>query len=324
MIMRNKSILTSILVILVVIELSFIFALSDQIYTNYTSIAMIINPIKEENILFPEDSKLENFFELAPNRVIEEQWGERTIVQTTNSDTLHERFEYTIDKPKDTFRIINLGDSFTYGYGLSTQYNYSEVLEDLLNDKFQCKKFKKFEVINLGVSSYDIEYSVERFKRRGQKYNPDLIVWILKDDDFYNSTIMKVLLRDWAFFKDKFGFMPPVVRPLNWDWEDGGDEEISKDLLRGRIDPKEITSLYSINDYYTKSLVFLLYSITSDETAIVEDFAQVREDTYVYKVSNLPDEEVLPNDDHPNKNGHLALANGLFNYFTENDIIPCS
>lgn len=311
--MRNKIILICSLVILVIGELAVIFLLGGQIYNKQTSTAVIINPVKKENIIFPGDGELKNFFEPAPNNVIEEQWREETITQTINSDTLNERFEYTVDKPKDTFRIISLGDSFAYGYGVNTRYNYSEVLEDLLNDRLHCKNFKKFEVINLGVHAYDIEFSVERFRLRGQKYNPDLIIWIIKDDDFYNNESMKANLYGVYLFKNEFGLLPPVAQSY----------EGIRRKFQEEIDPNEVEALHSINNYYKKSLLFLLYFITSGQRAIVEDFARLREDTYVHKVSDLSDEEMIPHDFHPNKNGHRTFADELFKYVTQNNLIPC-
>ena len=104
-------------------------------------------------------------------------------VYNINSDTFNERFDYEINKDDKTFRIITLGDSFTFGYIVDTKNNWTELLEDKLN-QLHCANFDKIEVINLGVVGYDIQYSVERFKLRGKKYNPDLVLWLLKGDDF--------------------------------------------------------------------------------------------------------------------------------------------
>jgi len=202
--MRNKNIIVSTLIIA---ELIAIFLLGTKAYNKQNNTAMIVNPIKKEQLLFSNGGILEHFYESVPNKVIEEQWEDRVVTYTINSDTLNERFEYTVDKPKDTFRIISLGDSWTYGLGVDTQYNYSEVLEDLLNNNLRCKNFKKFEVINLGLYGYDIEYSVERFRVRGQKYNPDLIVWFVRNDDFGYQKFLNARIE---FYESKFGTRPDV------------------------------------------------------------------------------------------------------------------
>ena len=68
---------------------------------------------------------------------------------------------------------------------VNTKDNWSKKLEDILNKNLsKCNKINKFEVINLGEYGYDIQYSVERYKIRRQKYKPHLILWFLKNDDF--------------------------------------------------------------------------------------------------------------------------------------------
>jgi len=103
-------------------------------------------------------------------------WLGYTPAYTINSDTLNDGSEYQIQKPKDTYRIMTLGDSFTFGFYVNTYDSYPETLERLLNEQ-PCNN--KFEVLNLGLPGYDIRQSLERFKRRGSKYNPDLVIWFL-------------------------------------------------------------------------------------------------------------------------------------------------
>jgi hypothetical protein len=60
---------------------------------------------------------------------------------------------------------------------VDTGKSWPDKLETLLNDSPICTAGTNFEVINLGVPGYDIEYTIERFIGRGMKYSPDLVVW---------------------------------------------------------------------------------------------------------------------------------------------------
>ena len=62
-------------------------------------------------------------------------WLNGKIVWTYNDDTLNDRFDYTIEKPADTYRVIALGDSFVFGDHVNTADSWPEQLEDLLNAK---------------------------------------------------------------------------------------------------------------------------------------------------------------------------------------------
>ncbi|HRN70508.1 MAG TPA: SGNH/GDSL hydrolase family protein, partial [Candidatus Woesebacteria bacterium] len=144
----------------------------------------IINPIEKGLVTSNQDSKLAYYYEPNPNSVeAVNEWGPYKGKYTINKDSLNERFEYAIDKPKNTFRIITLGDSYTYGLYVDTKDNWTEQLEDILNSKIQCRAIETIEVINLGVHGYDIQYANERFELRGKKYNPDLVLWLIKSDD---------------------------------------------------------------------------------------------------------------------------------------------
>lgn len=94
------------------------------------------------------------------------------IEYITNADGLRDN-DYNIDKSRDTFRIIGLGDSFTYGLGVSLEDSYLKVLEKLLNEDTLGKY--RFEVLNLGVSGIGQKQMLELLTEVAMKYHPDLV-----------------------------------------------------------------------------------------------------------------------------------------------------
>lgn len=88
-----------------------------------------------------------------------------------NDDGYRDR-KYPLTAGKDTFRIIALGDSVTFGSSKNVEDTYSKVLENLLNDRYH----KKIEVLNFGVSGYTTLQEVTLMKLKGMKYKPNLVL----------------------------------------------------------------------------------------------------------------------------------------------------
>ena len=330
----------SLLIIIIVAEVITIIFVGINIYYKHTAnFTASISPLSREGLVFNHESELEYFYEPGPadESSYIPPWLPYKPKFTINSDTLNDRFEYSIDKPEDTFRIISLGDSWAYGQFVHTENNFSEVLEDLLNDELECGVYKKFEVINLGVPSYDIKYSVERFKRRGAKYDPDLVIWLLIENDF--SEINEFIMPRSDFYikqmqangelsinKEEFSnawtqFEKPAqawLMAIQDQYKElGGEENISK---------YQETALHSIYDYYKNTLMIFTLpygsKIGENNNATLERFARVQAGTYFYESLIDFGDALLP-DGHPSIEGHRLIANDLFEYLTENNIIPC-
>ena len=94
----------------------------------------------------------------------------------TNSLGIRDK-EYPFEKPLGVTRLVAIGDSFTWGYGVNDQDVYTEVLENLL---------PKTEVINLGVTGYGIPQEFWYLKRLGVQFNPDIVLLAFFLNDFGN------------------------------------------------------------------------------------------------------------------------------------------
>ena len=81
--------------------------------------------------------------------------------------------EHATVKQPGEFRILALGDSFTYGAGVSFNETYLSRLEQLLNSR---KLHPKVEIIKAGVSRYYPEPERVLLEHYGLKYSPDLII----------------------------------------------------------------------------------------------------------------------------------------------------
>jgi lysophospholipase L1-like esterase len=82
--------------------------------------------------------------------------------------------ETSYEKPSDTFRILNLGDSIVMGWGVHEENTYGQRLESLLNDGSDSDF--NFEVINAGVPGWSLDNALSYLQAEGLKYGPDLLV----------------------------------------------------------------------------------------------------------------------------------------------------
>jgi hypothetical protein len=92
-----------------------------------------------------------------------------------NAAGLRDR-EVAIEKPPGTWRIAAIGDSITYGSGVSRDGAYGEQLEELLAAA-RVEGQPRVEVLNFGVPGYNVTQIVERLRRRGLAFDPDAVVY---------------------------------------------------------------------------------------------------------------------------------------------------
>lgn len=115
-------------------------------------------------------------FELRPG--LDMKFGHRTV--RTNRQGMRSDVDYTEEKPADTVRIVGLGDSGMFGWGVEQGEEYMAVLERLLNER---QDGRRYEVLNLGVPGYNTQLEVESLFHKGLKFNPDVVVlgWCIND-----------------------------------------------------------------------------------------------------------------------------------------------
>ena len=85
----------------------------------------------------------------------------------------HRDREITLEKSIDTTRILMLGDSLTFGWGVSYEETVSKYLEKLLNES---GNGKAFEIINTGIGNTNTDMQVSYFQTSGIKFSPDLVI----------------------------------------------------------------------------------------------------------------------------------------------------
>lgn len=84
-------------------------------------------------------------------------------------------------KHPDVTRIVALGDSNTFGWGVREDEAWPAVLERLLNESLA--DARRFEVLNLGIPTYDSIQEAEILRRLGPTLDPDFVVVLYDPND---------------------------------------------------------------------------------------------------------------------------------------------
>jgi lysophospholipase L1-like esterase len=85
-----------------------------------------------------------------------------------NSDGLRDD-EYAVER-NERRRIVFLGDSLTFGWGVEKEQSFEHLLERELD------RTHPTEILNLGIGNYNTSQEVSLFEAKGLRYQPDLVV----------------------------------------------------------------------------------------------------------------------------------------------------
>lgn len=309
-------------ILIIFFQIVIVIALSTKIYFQRKNILGIsINPISINSITLINTNKLKYFYEPKANSVglIKEKWLKHEVKNHINSDTLNERSEYSIKKAEGVFRIITLGDSFTYGENVATEDNWTELLEDTLNRNNICKNIKKYEVINLGMKGYDTQYEVERYRIRGIKYNPDLVIWLFTDYERIlermmpiikmNDTVENKQLEDQGLFFN--------------NWKIAREEMLKKIRPSGLINYQS-EQILKLDMYFKGTLIYITFPDKPEYMQILKEISTKRPSSFFMKLNiNLTDENITLPDHHLNETGNSLVMRNILMYINKNNIIRC-
>lgn len=123
-------------------------------------------------------------FELRPNaegRIS----GEGAAFYRINADGWRDTV-YARPKPDGIFRILVMGDSVSFGYGVEEAEAYPQVLEELLAETVPDRRI---EVVNLGVGGYNAYNEAKLLEGVGLSYQPDLVLVQFCINDLNDPTL---------------------------------------------------------------------------------------------------------------------------------------
>jgi lysophospholipase L1-like esterase len=249
--------------------------------------------------------------------------------------------EFATSKPGNVFRILCLGDSRTFGWGLATDETYSSVLQGLLRPL--ARDHTQVEVINAGVNAWSYPQMLAYLTHTASKYGANVVVldganlWTMftedQSDEFRRAFAWRVRLKNTLrrsaiyhyvvevrlqrhYQKYRTKFIPSVERPdeVAFDHGDTASKQPEKVISRIaevlQLNRADLVLLYiprqnESGDTLHRPLLAAQRAVaTKYECSLVDltdDFGRATNSLFL---------EADPI--HPNPAGNVSIANSLF------------
>ncbi len=109
----------------------------------------------------------------------------RDILVSTNGFGLRER-AYALPKPAGVVRVVLLGDSFVFGYGVAAEERFGVHLERWLSERSGNDKLR-VECLHIGVSSWNFKSEAAYLRRQLSNLAPDLVIHLSLPNDLHET-----------------------------------------------------------------------------------------------------------------------------------------
>jgi len=250
-----------------------------------------------------------------------------------------------IKKGKETFRIVAIGDSITFGTRLNERDIYASLLESSLK---KGDLDRHFEVINAGVGGFSIWQYLEGYKWRVKPLLPDLVlVGICQNDfdvigplsvDFFGmvrgdigAVTRKSLLDNLAIYR----VLSNRIKMYSLTREKGQDAvktiapRLSKNWAVGSAPLKELVKITREDNVPIVFVIFpYRFQIKENDSHSDDEFIKFMKDNSLLYIDlldgfrNNSQELYLKGDYiHPNELGHKITADLIYKFLVNNGII---
>ena len=240
-----------------------------------------------------------------------------------------------LDKQPDELRIMFLGDSVTFGWGVRQEDIFVRRAGEILEERLR----RPVRTINTGVGSYNTDNQDAALRRYGPMLEPDMVVLTYVSNDIDPTPEQE--FDPWSSY-DFRGKSPPQAFQLivgkSWTYRlilhvaQFRQGAIEANLSKSSEGWKQsVSALRSISDYcHSKGIPFItiMYRTTPNQLAdeIAQELRILSAKTGFYYTDALPwfdsrDIHLLTNsivDSHPNAQGHALLAEGIVDFLQQN------
>lgn len=321
--------------IIVLITLISLLEIASRIYINDTYInwnrAEGHSEAREELFVRSDDSTL--IYENNTNHEWINNWGARDIR------------DYQINKKEDVNRVVIIGDSVTYGSGVSIFSNFP----GLLNKRIQNSQLdNNYELLSFGVPGYGTEQQLRLLESKIMQFDPDIILWgytlndpaslryhdvIFLGSSFnnYRSGIVELLNRRAFEFREVYltsrNNCPTTefhsfLHCVYFDYQKENFRVVREIAEANNIDLHFIVFPEFPLDDRDKAMEDVYYNLKI-HNELTELFGSDQVLDLYYTFSNRSVRSISFEGDiyHPNELGHYLASKAIYNYLLENEVI---
>ncbi len=282
------------------------------------SIAPMIQTSPDPNIIYELKPDLDVIFNGVQVRTSSQGWREKYV---------------QIPKPENTIRIVGIGDSIMFGWGVEENERAMDILEAELQWNYPRHSW---EAIVLAVPGYNLSMEVAVLKRYGLAFDPDLIIYGFTGND---SCLPDFVRTNNGFFsaeifaKRYYHYWRNSV-PLTFDhrdrknismWKICDENDVAREyrhLVGKESYRNSLVELGEIGERFDIPVIMRTMGYFSDSD-VPSNIVRIDLQSSLTNFKNLHGEVefIRPMDGHPNALAHGLMAKALFQKLKEGGVV---
>ena len=218
-------------------------------------IAELASPPSPREAWHDKGFRVDRYLKFANRRNSRHEIG--GVAVQTNSLGLRGR-EPAVPKPAGSYRILALGDSTVFGFGVAAASTFSNLLEQKLNRRLASPRV---EVINAGVPGYSLFNTWSYLQREGIALEPDLLIVETNFNDrravlsaeardgelahaifYYRMRLREALSHSYAY-RAALALSAPGIQVDQDESTPGARQQVSLEGLEARVEPARYRAL---------------------------------------------------------------------------------
>ncbi len=265
-------------------------------------------------------------YELVPNS----KYKFKNVLVETNEQGFRDK-NYPVKKVKKTRRVIGLGDSIMFGWGVEEKKSYLTRLENKLNQE---KDSFQYEIINTAVPGYNTVMEIETFQEKIDASQVDLVIinYVHNDLDLPNFIRKKPVYSNLnelfmiKFFSDDNGFDERLrgapFDGKNWKYQSDTTKIPAEyhDMVGMKSYQTAMKKLQKLSETHQFKVIVLSHRPTANAPEAIKtiseelgfEFVVVGPTWLEFKAKNPEIEwKIAPDDFHPTPAGHQIISEVL-------------